>query len=294
MTGMTGTTGTVGRQFANPVLIASGCGGTGRDLASYGDLGTLGGFVTRSVTRLARAGSAPPRLVESPSGLVNAIGMQNPGAEAFLHDELPPLVDSGAAVVVSIAGHSLGEYAELSRSVGRAPGVTGVEVNLSAPDPVGSGLFDAREPFQAGSVVGSCRRDLASGVLLLAKIRSDVARVVETARAVVEAGADAVVVGNALPAAMPDGRPGGLSGPAIRPQALRCVAEVAAALPDATVVGCGGIMDVADARAFLAAGASAVQVGTALFHDPTTAFRIARELGDELGSDAAPPPGEDT
>jgi dihydroorotate dehydrogenase (NAD+) catalytic subunit len=281
--------GTTEWPFANPVLTASGCGGTGRDLAAYGDLGSLGGFVTRSVTRTARPGSEAPRLVESPSGLVNAIGLQNPGAEAFLADELPPLVDGGVVVVVSIAGHSLGEYAELSRSVGRAPGVAALEVNLSAPDPVGSGLLDAREPFQAASVIASCRRDLRAGVVLMAKLRSDVTRVVEAARAVVDAGADAVVVGNALPAAMPDARPGGLSGPAIRPQALRCVAEVAGALPDTPVVGCGGIMDVADARAHLAAGARAVQIGTALFHDPTTAFRIARELT----ADTAPAPGED-
>jgi dihydroorotate dehydrogenase (NAD+) catalytic subunit len=283
MTGSSSPTGTSPWPFPNPVLTASGCGGTGRELAAYGDLATLGGFVTRSVTRVARAGSAPPRLSESPSGLVNAIGMQNPGVEAFLADELPILVDSGVVVVVSIAGHSLGEYAELSRSVGRAPGVAAVEVNLSAPDPTGSGLFDAREPFQAASVVGSCRRDLAAGVLLVAKIRSDASRVVETARAVIEAGADAVVVGNALPAAMPDGRPGGLSGPAIRPQTLRCVAEAAEALPDAAIVGCGGIMDAEDAREYLDAGARAVQVGTALFHDPTTAFRIAAELQDGLG-----------
>jgi dihydroorotate dehydrogenase (NAD+) catalytic subunit len=285
-------TDATGWPFGNPVLTASGCGGTGRDLAAYGDLGTLGGFVTRSVTRLARPGGEPPRLVESPSGLVNAIGLQNPGVEAFLRDELPSLVDSGATVVVSIAGHSLGEYAELARSVGRAPGVVAVEVNLSAPDPVGSGLFDAREPFQAASVVGSCRRDLAAGVVLLAKLRSDVGRVAETARAVVGAGADAVVVGNALPAAMPDGRPGGLSGPAIRPQALRCVAEVARALPAANVVACGGIMDTADARAFLDAGARAVEVGTALFHDPTAAFRIAQQLGQDP-AEIPLAPGED-
>ena len=271
-------TGATPWPFDNPVLTAAGCGGTGRDLAAYGDLASLGGFVTRSITRSPRPGSDPPRLVEAPSGLVNAIGLQNPGVESFLHDELPALLESGAAVVVSVAGHSLGEYAELSRAVGLAPGVTALEVNLSAPDPVGGRLFDAREPFQAASVVGSCRRDLRAGVLLLAKIRSDVARVVETARAVVDAGADAVVVGNALPAAMPDGRAGGLSGPAIRPQVLRCVAEVARALPDAAIIACGGIMDAADARAYLAAGARAVQVGTALFHDPTTAFRIAVEL----------------
>jgi dihydroorotate dehydrogenase (NAD+) catalytic subunit len=283
--------------FANPILTASGCGGTGRDLAAYGDLAELGGFVTRSITRLPRPGSVAPRLVESPSGLVNAIGLQNPGAETFLAEELPPLVDSGVVVVVSIAGHSLGEYAELGRSVGLSPGVSAVEVNLSAPDPLGSGMFDAREPFQAASVIATCRRDLRAGVLLLAKLRSDVTRVAETARAVVDAGADAVVVGNALPAAMPDGRPGGLSGPAILPQALRCVAEVAMALPDTPVVGCGGIMDVADVRAHLAAGARAVQIGTALFHDPTTAFRIARELSPVTNPvtspEPSPGPGED-
>ncbi len=279
--------------FPNPVLVASGCGGTGRDLAAYGDLASLGGFVTRSVTRLARPGGEPPRLVESPSGLVNAIGLQNPGVEAFLRDELPFLLDSGVPVVVSIAGHSLGEYAELARTVGRAERVVAVEVNLSVPDPVGSGQLDAREPYQAASVVGSCRRDLRAGVLLLAKLRSDVSRVVETTRAVAGAGADAVVVGNALPAAMPDGRSGGLSGPAIRPQALRCVSEVASAVPDVAVVACGGIMDAADARDFLAAGARAVQVGTALFHDPTTAFRIADELREAPTAAHDPPPGED-
>jgi dihydroorotate dehydrogenase (NAD+) catalytic subunit len=275
--------------FTNPVLTASGCGGTGRELAAYGDLTELGGFVTRSVTLQERPGGGEPRIVESPSGLVNAIGLQNPGVVGFLRDELPPLVDLGAPVVVSIAGHSLGEYAELARTVGRTDGVIALEVNLSAPDPLGSGLLDAREPFQAGSVVGSCRRDLRADLLLLVKLRSDVSRVAEPARAVVEAGADAVVVGNAQPAALPDGRAGGLSGPAIRPQSLRCVAEVARALPDTPLIGCGGIMDADDAREYLAAGARAVQVGTALFHDPTTAFRIAREIGPQT----EPPAGED-
>lgn len=282
-------TATDGWPFANPVLTASGCGGTGRDLAAYGDLATLGGFVTRSVTLHPRPGGAVPRIVESPSGLVNAIGLQNPGVTGFLRDELPPLLDLGAIVVVSLAGRSLGEYAELSRTLGRTDGIVALEVNLSAPDPLGTSLFDAREPFQAGSVVGSCRRDLRAGVLLLVKLRSDVSRVVETARAAVDAGADAIVVGNALPAALPDGRPGGLSGPAIRPQALRCVAEVARALPATPMIGCGVIMDADDARAYLDAGARAVQIGTALFHDPTTAFRIAREIAYQPDG----PAGED-
>ena len=274
-------TGRNGWPFPNPVLTASGCGGTGRDLAAYGDLDSLGGFVTRSVTRQPRPGGAPPRLVESPSGLVNAIGLQNPGIEDFLGEELPPLLESGVAVVVSVAGHSLGEYAELSRTLGRTTGVAALEVNLSPPDPSGSGVIDVREPFQAASVVGACRRDLPRDILLLAKLRSDVTRVAEMARAVVDAGADAVVVGNAVPAVLPDGRAGGLSGPAVRPLALRCVAEVARALPDIPVIGCGGVMDVDDARAYLGSGACAVEVGTALLHDPTTAFRIAATLRPE-------------
>lgn len=267
--------------FANPVLVASGCGGTGRELASYGDLGALGGFVTRSITLRARPGAPGPRIVESPSGLVNAIGLQNPGVEAFLADELPVLVDLGAAVVPSIAGHSLGEYAEVARTLGRAPGVVALEVNLSVPDAAGAEVLDLRETFDAANVVAACRRDLAHGVLLLAKLRSDPHRVVEMARAVAEAGADAVVVGNAVLASMPDGRPGGLSGPAIGPLALRCVRLVCDALPGTPVIGVGGITDARDARALLGAGARAVQVGTALFHDPTSAHRILADLAAE-------------
>src|SRR4029079_2374656 len=142
-----------------------------------------------------------------------------------------------------------------------------------------------REPFHAASVVSAVQRDLPSGMPAIAKVRSDVGRVVESARTVLEAGAAAVVIGNALPAALPDGRPGGLSGPAVRPQALRCVAEVCDALPDMTVIGCGGLMDADDARAHLEAGARSVEVGTALFHDPTTAFRLACELGPPARED---------
>jgi dihydroorotate dehydrogenase (NAD+) catalytic subunit len=266
--------------FDNPVLTASGCGGTGRELASYGGLGALGGFVTRSITLHERPGAAAPRLVEAPSGLVNAIGLQNPGVEAFVTDELPVLLRLGATVVASVAGHTLGEYAEVARTLGRTPGVTALEVNVSAPDAGVSGVAEVREPFQAAGIVAACRRDLPGGVLLLAKLRPDVQRVVETARAVADAGADAVVVGNALPAAMPDGRPGGLSGPAIRAVALRCVEVVTAALSETHVVACGGITDADDARRFLAVGARAVQVGTALFHDPTTAHRLAAALAE--------------
>jgi dihydroorotate dehydrogenase (NAD+) catalytic subunit len=270
-----------GLTLPNPVLVASGCGGTGRELAAYGDLAALGGFVTRSITVNGRPGGPAPRIVETPSGLVNAIGLQNPGIDHFLATELPWLAQQGVRTFVSIVGQSLGEFAELARRLGRSPGVAGIEVNLSAPDATGTHVFDVREPFHAASVVSTVQRDLPRGIPVLAKLRADLVRVAESARTVLDAGAGAVVVGNALPAALPDGRPGGLSGPAIRPLALRCVTEVRSEVPEAQVVGCGGIGDAESARAFLAAGATAVQIGTALLHDPTTATRLADELRGE-------------
>jgi dihydroorotate dehydrogenase (NAD+) catalytic subunit len=276
----------VSLDLPNPVLVASGCGGTGRDLAAYTDLATLGGFVTRSITLAPRAGGAVPRIVETPSGLAHAVDLQNPGIDQFLALELPWLLQHDARVFVSIVGRSLGEYAELARRLGRMHGLAGVEVNLSPPDAAPSGVFDVREPFHAASVVAAVHRDVPRGLPVVAKLRSDLLRIAETAHVVVEAGAEAVVVGNALPAAMPDGRPAGLSGPAIRPLAMRCLTEVLAATPGATVIACGGIATAADARAALDLGAAAVQVGTALLHDPTAAGRLARELAP-TGEDEA-------
>ena len=262
----------------SPVLNASGCGGTGRELAAYVDLSRPGAFVTRSLTLDARTGGAMPRIAETPAGLVNAVGFHNPGLEMFLATELPWLVQRGARVVVSIVGATIVEYVELATRLGIAPGVAGVEVNLSAPDPAAAGVYEAREPFHTGAVVSAVVRDLPPGVQVWAKIRADVVRVVETARTVAEAGAHAVVVGNAQPAALPDGRSAGLTGPAIGPLALRCVRDVHAALPETALIGCGGISTPDDARAFLAAGARAVQVGSALLHDPTTLARLIDAL----------------
>lgn len=268
----------------NPVMVAAGCGGTGRELDSFGPLDALGAFVTRSITLNARAGAPAPRLAETPSGLVHATGLPNPGLEIFLATELPRLVQAGARVVVSVAGGSPGEYADLARRLARAPGVSAIEVNLSAPDAAAHGLYDVREPFHLSGVVAAVARELRQGIALLVKLRPDVLRVVESARTAVDAGAGAVVVGHAAPAALPDGRPAGLSGPALRPLALRCVSELRAALPDVPVVAAGGIATAADARTFLDAGAAAVQVGTALLHDPTTAARIAAELSEETAA----------
>jgi dihydroorotate dehydrogenase (NAD+) catalytic subunit len=265
-------------ELSHPVMVASGCGGTGRELAAYTDLTALGGFVTRSITLTPRPGGAQPRILETPSGLVHAVDLHNPGLDQFLALELPWLAQQGVQVFVSVVGRTLGEYAELARRLGRTPGLAGIEVNLSPPDAAGSGVFDVREPFHAASVLAAVRRDLPRGLPVLAKLRSDLVRVAETARAVLDAGADAVVVGNALPAAMPDGRPAGLSGPAIGPLALRCLIEVLEAAPDAAVVASGGITTPADARTALDLGAVGVQVGTALLHDPTTAGRLAHDL----------------
>ncbi len=259
------------------VMVASGCGGTGRELSAFVDLAGLD-FVTRSITLDPRPGGPSPRIAETPSGLVNAIGLQNPGLEHFLATELPWLVRAGARVFVSIAGRTMGEYADLARRLSRTPGLAGIEINLGAPEQVGMSLFEVREPYHAASVVAAVRREFPSELPVLAKLRPDLSRIVEGAKGVVDAGASAVVVGNAVPAAMPDGRPGGLSGPAIAPISLRCLAEVAETLKDATLIGAGGIRTVDDARRFLELGASAVQIGTALLHDPTTVARVRAAL----------------
>lgn len=263
-----------------PVMVAAGCGGTGRELEPFfGPEGLAGlDLVTRSITLDARSGGPGPRVAEVPGGLVNAVGLPNPGLEHFLATELPWLVRAGVRVLVSIAGATLGEYADLARRLGRAPGVAGLEVNVGAPDDAGAGLFEVREPFHAASVVAAVRRELGADRPVLAKLRPDVSRIVEGARACHEAGATAIVVGNAVPAAFPDGRSGGLSGPAIAPVALRCVAEVHRALPAVPTIGCGGVRDLASANAYLDAGAHAVQVGTALLHDPTTVARLRAAL----------------
>lgn len=257
------------------VMVAAGCGGTGRELADHHDLAGLG-FVTRTLTRRPHPGGAMPRMVAAPSGLLHAVGLANPGVEVFVADELPWLVRQGARVVVSVCAASLGEYADLTRLLVAAPGLAGVEVNLSSPDAEAVGAFEAREPFHAASAVAAVRRELPGDLSLWVKLRPEPTRVAETARAVHDAGASAVVVGNALPAALPDGRPAGLSGPAIRPVALAAVAAVARA--GVPVIGCGGVTAPQHARALLDAGAFAVQVGSGLFHDPTLITRLAHDL----------------
>lgn len=259
-----------------PLILASGC--AGRELAAYTALDAVGAVVTRSITLDPRPGGPTPRVVESPSGLLHSTGWPNPGLEVFCATELPELVRLGARVFVSIIAASLGEYAELARRIGRTPGVSAVEVNLAAPDAAAHGLHDAREPFHVARVVGAVASELPPGVPAIFKLRHDPLHAVEAARSAADAGAAAVVVGNAASGVLPDGRPAGLGGPAIAPLALQQVREVAGALPQLDVVGGGGIRSADDVRRHLAAGARAVQIGTALLHDPRTPSRILEAL----------------
>lgn len=272
--------------LANPVMVAAGCGGSGRELVPYGDLGDLGALVTRSVTLDPQAGGVPPRAVESVGGLLNDAGPQGPGLQTFLATDLPWLAQQRVRTVVSVAGASLGEWTELARRVGLSPGLSGIEVNLAWP----AGRL-GRDSYQAGKVLAAVRRDVPRGVPVLAKIPAELPHAVDVARSVVKEGADAVVVAAAVPGLVLDestlrpalGSGGGtLSGPALHAVVLRALWELHTALPGVPLVGSGGVRNGFDALAMLAAGARAVQVGTALLHDPTLPGRIVTGLTDEL------------
>ena len=225
----------------------------------------LGAVVTKSIMRDPRSGRPTPRMAETPSGMLNSIGLQGPGIDAFLARDLPWLLQQDARPIVSIAGSSLGEYAELARRVGNTPGVAAIEVNISCPNVENRGLVFACDPFQAARVIAAVRRDTPRGVPVFAKLSPDVTSIVEIAESVVEAGADGLVMINTLLGLHIDldsmrphlgGVTGGLSGPAVRPVAVRAVWQVAAALPGVPIIGVGGIMTGADALEFIVAGAS--------------------------------------
>jgi dihydroorotate dehydrogenase (NAD+) catalytic subunit len=285
------TTTLAGMTMPSPVMTAAGCGGTGRELASYDDLTTLGAFTTRTITLDARAGAPAPRVADTAAGVLTDTGMQNPGLQGFLASELPWLAQQQVRTVVSIAAATLGEYAELARRLGTSPGVSGVEVNLDGLD---------ADPYQAGKVLHVVRRDVPRGVAVLAKL-SPGPGVADVARSVVKNGADAVVLVHGFPGLLFDpttlrpvlgAGPGSVSGPAVLAQALRCVWDVHAALPDVPLVGAGGVRTGFDALQMLLAGATAVQVGSVLMHDPSAPRRIAAELADELCSRGVDSPAD--
>ncbi|MCW2889674.1 MAG: dihydroorotate dehydrogenase family protein [Streptosporangiaceae bacterium] len=281
----------------NPVLTASGCGGTGRELAQFTDLSRLGAFGTPSVMAQPRSGRPTPRIAETPSGLLGAAGLPGPGVDAFLARDLPWLAEQGARVVVSVGGNSIAEYAEVARRLYDAhdgPGgkaIIAVEVNIACPNAEDRGLMFGGHPAASAEVVRAVRANTQRDVPVFAKLSPDVADIVTIALACADAGADGLSLINTMAGMAIDTRTlkpalsgvsGGLSGPAIRPVAIRCVYQVHAALPDTPIIGGGGIATGLDALEFLLAGASAVSVGTTVLHDPSAGPRIVRELEDAL------------
>ncbi len=275
--------------LANPILVASGTFGYVREMAGFLDLTRLGGVIPKTVTLRPRAGNPTPRTVETPAGLLNAIGLDNDGIDHFCRHHLPYLRTVGTAVIANIAGEDEDGFVAMTVMLNDEPGLTAVELNLSCPN-VSHGLDLGIDPRIVERVVRRCRH--AGPLPIVAKLTPNVTDIVSIARAARDGGADAVSLVNTFRGLAIDWRRrrpilaydvGGLSGPAIKPLALRMVWEVAQALPDLPILGIGGISNCDDALEFLVAGASAGQVGTATFADPTVAGRIVAELPARLG-----------
>ncbi len=275
-----------GLKLKNPVLTASGTFGFGLEYADVVDLRRLGAIVTKSVTLQPRAGNPPPRVYETPSGMLNAIGLQNPGLETVLAEKLPALAEYGVPVVVSIAGEAIEEYVELARCLDASPHVAALEINISCPNVKRGGMQFGTDATLTRELVEQVRQ--ATALPLITKLSPNVTDIVSIARAAVEAGSDALSLINTLLAMSIDverARPrlgnvtGGLSGPAIKPVAVRMVWEVAGAV-SVPLIGMGGIMTAADALEFILAGATAVAVGTGTFVSPAAPTAIIEGLKD--------------
>ncbi len=275
-------------ELNTPLLTASGTFGFGEEYASLMQLEGLGGLVTKTLTLLPRAGNPPPRLVETPAGLLNAIGLQNPGLEHFLAAELPRLRQWNLPLIVSIAGDTPEEYVQMAEALCREKGIAALELNLSCPNVKKGGVLFSADAALLETLVSRVR--LAWEGPLIAKLSPNVTSIVEAARAAAAGGAEIISAINTLRGMVIDvaaRRPllgnlsGGLSGPAIRPVAIKMVYDIYAAtgLP---VIGMGGIMHTADALQFILAGAAAVAVGTANFVEPHTIPQIAAGLHQYL------------
>jgi dihydroorotate dehydrogenase (NAD+) catalytic subunit len=281
-------TTTLGRlRLNNPVLVASGTFGYAREMEGVVDFARLGGIIPKTVTRQPRAGNTPPRTVETPSGMLNAIGLDNDGLDHFLEHHLPYLRALPTAVLGNIAGKTEDEFVAMAARVGAASGLAALELNLSCPN-VAGGLDFATDPRCTGRIVRRVRE--VCPLPLLAKLTPNVTDIVPVAAAAAEAGADAVTVANTFVGLAVDWRrrrpvlgnaTGGLSGPAIKPLVLRLVWQVAGRV-QIPVIGVGGIATLDDVMEFLVAGASAVQLGTVNFYDPTASVRIVDGLPGAL------------
>ena len=279
---------TLGRlRFPNPILVASGTFGYAREMAGIVDFARLGGIIPKTVTRAARAGNPPPRTVETASGMLNAIGLDNDGIDHFITHHLPYLRTLPTAIIANIAGKTEDEFVKMAAQIGREKGLAGLELNLSCPN-VSGGVDFATNPEAAGRVVRRVRE--VCPLPLLAKLTPNVTDVTAIAAAVADAGADAVSMVNTFVGMAVDWRrrqpilgniTGGLSGPAIKPLALRMVWQVARKVK-IPIVGIGGIATLDDVMEFLVTGATAVQLGTVNFYDPTVSIRVLDALPDAL------------
>jgi len=272
----------------NPVLVASGTFGYVREMAGFVRLERLGGVIPKTVTARPRAGNATPRTVETASGLLNAIGLDNDGIDHFRTHHLPYLRTVGTAVIANIAGEDEDQFVAMAESIGGDAGLDALELNVSCPN-VSHGLDLGIDPDAVARLVRRVRS--VCPVPVIAKLTPNVTDIVAIARAAAGGGADAVSLVNTFRGMAVDWRRrrpilandvGGLSGPAIKPLALRMVWDVARALPDLPIIGIGGIATADDALEFLVAGASAVQVGTATFYDPSASERLLDDLTRHL------------
>jgi dihydroorotate dehydrogenase (NAD+) catalytic subunit len=277
--------------FPSPIFTASGCAGSGKELSQFFSLDELGAVVTKSISIKARSGRPTPRMAETPSGMLNSIGLQGPGIDQFLEVDIPWLVSHGARVIVSISGESVEEFASLSRRLRGVPGISGIEVNISCPNVENRGLVFACDPVAAKEVVQAVRRNLGGEFPIIVKLSPDVTDIVEIARTVVDAGADALALINTVLGMVIDidtqkpklaGKTGGLSGPAIRPIAVRAIYQVHAALPHTPILGMGGVASGRDALELIFAGASGISVGTATFGNPSAVIKVKNELAELL------------
>jgi dihydroorotate dehydrogenase (NAD+) catalytic subunit len=278
-------------EMPSPMLTASGCAAAGRELDGFFDITQIGAVVTKSVMMQARSGRATPRMAETPSGMLNSIGLQGPGIDSFIEHDLAWLNERGARTIVSIAGGSVEEFGKLASKLRMTPGIDAIEVNISCPNVENRNQVFACDPNLAANVIQAVRRSTDPRMPIMAKLSPDVTDIVEIADAVVRAGATGVSVINTLLGMVINtetmrphlaGVTGGLSGPAIRPVAVRCVWQIREAFPDLPILGMGGVRTGRDALEFILAGANAVSVGTVVFHDPSSPMRIHNELEQEL------------
>jgi len=275
---------TLGRlRLQNPILVASGTFGYAKEMAGTVDFARLGGIIPKTVTRNPRAGNTPPRTVETPSGMLNAIGLDNDGIDYFITHHLPYLRTLPTAIIANIAGETEEDFIAMAEQIGKETGLAGLELNLSCPN-VAGGLDFATDPKRTLAIVAGVRK--VCPLPIIAKLTPNVTNIVPIAQAAADGGADAVSLINTILGMAIDWRKrkpilgnvtGGLSGPAIKPLALRIVWQVASKVK-VPIIGVGGISSLDDVMEFLVAGATAVQIGTANFYDPTISERLVGEL----------------